>query len=475
MKFEGHLLPYHEFYCHHESFEDLQKSAKEGCDLYHFILACSKITPNCRFDKYLYTREEREYSSQIIPAVTTGKVQILDVPEVAFGQYEIDYETPRIYLTLNTPRDRPLQMEGFQIGKFDFNLNPKSSTNHDITRGWLKECLEFHRDCRKVNLPQLPNRVIDVGHEETRTVNSNGAMANYAALSHCWGGKVGTLLATETLRQYRNELPFQSLPANFQDAIMITRELSIQYLWIDCLCILQDSQNDWEQESQKMETVYQNALVTIYAMSARRSTDGILKSPASLSVNSPYVFMSVTAENETEVAVGVKPEEDFVEGLGKLKEDCPLSERAWAFQQDILSPRQIFFGQKQAFWKCRQGYHALDGRPPTFGYPPKRYVDQLSPTFKSHKMIWPSDEERLNILDAFRKMVEDYSKGILAVESDKLPAISGQVGLSRRLHPLIGGQYLAGLWSCDLLNGLAWRSSSPNGCPVKTYRAPSWS
>jgi hypothetical protein len=60
-------------------------------------------------------------------------------------------------------------------------------------------------------------------------------------------------------------IAFESLPALFQDAVVATRNLGIPYLWIDSICIIQDSKQDWEAESAKMGSVYRNAYVTIAA------------------------------------------------------------------------------------------------------------------------------------------------------------------------------------------------------------------
>lgn len=58
------------------------------------------------------------------------------------------------------------------------------------------------------------------------------------------------------------------LPPLFQDAIIITRQLGLRYLWIDSLCIIQDSLRDWETEAAKMASIYQNSYVTISATDA---------------------------------------------------------------------------------------------------------------------------------------------------------------------------------------------------------------
>ncbi|KAH8822010.1 hypothetical protein F5884DRAFT_109606 [Xylogone sp. PMI_703] len=76
------------------------------------------------------------------------------------------------------------------------------------------------------------------------------------------------------------------------------------------------------------------------------------------------------------------------------------------------------------------------------------------------------------ILKDYYWLVTAYSSRRLTFESDKLPAFSGIVEL---LHPIIGGEYLAGLWSRDLAQGLSWYPDT-NVCKhVKSYRAPSWS
>lgn len=71
-----------------------------------------------------------------------------------------------------------------------------------------------------------------------------------------------------------------TLPQNFQDAIITVRTLGLRYLWIDALCIIQDSAQDWEHEAAQMGTVYNSAYLTIAATSASSSSNGFLKRPA---------------------------------------------------------------------------------------------------------------------------------------------------------------------------------------------------
>ena len=58
-----------------------------------------------------------------------------------------------------------------------------------------------------------------------------------------------------------------SVPQSFQDAIFITRRLSVRYIWIDCLCIMQDPDDlsDWRREASLMGKVYCLAFCNISA------------------------------------------------------------------------------------------------------------------------------------------------------------------------------------------------------------------
>ena len=55
----------------------------------------------------------------------------------------------------------------------------------------------------------------------------------------------------------------------------MTRRLGLRYLWIDSLCIIQDSLKDWRQEASKMAFIYKHATIVIAASRARDAYDGL--------------------------------------------------------------------------------------------------------------------------------------------------------------------------------------------------------
>ncbi|KAK0719006.1 hypothetical protein B0T21DRAFT_338960 [Apiosordaria backusii] len=54
-----------------------------------------------------------------------------------------------------------------------------------------------------------------------------------------------------------------------RDAVKVCKSLGIRYLWVDALCIIQDSKNDWEQENQQMSRVYEGSYLTISSWNER--------------------------------------------------------------------------------------------------------------------------------------------------------------------------------------------------------------
>jgi hypothetical protein len=98
--------------------------------------------------------------------------------------------------------------------------------------------------------------------------------ARYTTLSHCWGDGRYVKLNSTNIESMQQDISDLWLRKTYLDAITITRRLSIKYLWINSLCILQDSREDGQRESALIMTVYSNSFLNISATAASDGDGG---------------------------------------------------------------------------------------------------------------------------------------------------------------------------------------------------------
>jgi hypothetical protein len=135
------------------------------------------------------------------------------------------------------------------------------------------------------------------------------------------------------------------LPKTFQDAIRVTRELGVQYLWIDSICIIQHEEDkiDWGKEARRMQEYYSSAYCTIAATSAADYKTGFLKQKDS----SKYIRIQDASGRRFFVCDDI---DDFENDVEKAK----INTRAWVMQERVLSRRIIHFAANQIYWECGQ-------------------------------------------------------------------------------------------------------------------------
>jgi hypothetical protein len=197
-------------------------------------------------------------------------------------------------------------------------------------------------------------RIIDIGlgDDSPRLHIPNGARGNYVTLSHCWGKANLLTTTTSSLRDRLAGISITEMPKTFQDAVRVTHLLGFQYLWIDSLCIIQDSKDDWDTESSRMQDVYEHAILNISADAASDSTAGLCSKdrlPFGLAVGGPRNGERVY------VAAGWKRLDSS--GISHMPGWAPnsryvLDTRGWVLQERILSSRILHFSDYEMAWEC---------------------------------------------------------------------------------------------------------------------------
>jgi serine/threonine protein kinase len=343
----------------------------------------------------------------------------------------------------------------------------------DAARLWLDECHLSHERCQKPGTDFVPSRILDV-----TTYNDSiklqptfvGFSGSYVTLSHCWGG--GEILKTTkaTLDSMTSGIEISSLPAKFAAAVHLTKALGFKYLWIDSLCIIQDCQEDWVTESSQMGKIYSHSSLTISAVSGE---------PYSLNVESRMLHynpdLSKSGALCESCANGITGFESLTEDTATtMLLDSPWFQRAWIFQERLLSSRLLYFSSTSMAWECNSSYTTLDtvGRLGKALRLPFAEKTALSDP-KTHLSVLQT-QPQVEDMAMWKDIIREYSRRKLTFAKDKLPALAG---VASKIAEKTGYAYVAGLWRQDLLpTGLHWcRDFATIPIARPPYRAPSWS
>lgn len=356
-----------------------------------------------------------------------------------------------------------------------------SEATWELTNKWISHCAQEHPECSPNNRPQkwYPSRLLDVGAvsesdtaramlklHETKEQDTRG---HYITVSHRWGNSSPMTLTQESVTTMRLGLLVIDLPKTFADVVKVAWKLGIQYVWIDSLCIFQDSEHEWRSESAKMGLIYKNSWLNIAAVDSPDCEGGCFYERDG-NLAQPF-RVNMKADQTEFLCIDSDLWRDNVDG-------ALLSERGWVLQERLLSPRQLYLGQLQIYWECRRSTacEILPGGilPSMFAKPGeadshkmKRFAATLAgachdirvPPTTSDKTPIRQLDRPLDIHSGWRHAVQSYSKCKLTYPRDKLIAISG---VAKEMSKISNDQYLAGLWRSQLPATLLW-STEPDG------------
>ena len=359
-------------------------------------------------------------------------------------------------------------------------VNPEPGSEGTLVqlKSWLRDCLETHDRCPKPRSCNMPERLVEILNEDQLALSCNVQGCQYAALSYCWGGPQTFSTTNPNVIEMQKGFPISRLPKTLQEAIMVARKLGFRYIWIDSLCILQDSPTDKELEIPKMPSYYKNASITICAggsdchqgfLGPRDRCDRHPDNPWQKDLlQMPYLSKA----GETRPML-------FRQNTPYCLSWEPISKRAWTFQERLLSSRMVIFGSR-TIWQCNErfvsdgGIEDWDADPRTVNHRRiHKSINSASPCGAEQSHIETMMPSLMTTYNTWYQAIREYSRREMSLPEDKLPAISG---LALKLSETLQDQYIAGLWLRDISRGLMW-STWPflQTKRPAVWRAPSWS
>lgn len=351
-----------------------------------------------------------------------------------------------------------------------------SDENYAMVKRWLGTCTSEHVACRRNAKRRAPTRLLDLEMRDTKHVRlvtgSSTAEAPYAALSYRWGSIPQLMLLPSNYSSFEKRIPFASLTKVAQDAVTVCRAMSVRYLWIDAMCIIQGPDGDFQQEAARIEDVYCNAVFTITAAASTDTTQPFL-------VHRDPLWW-VDCQLKTGESMGYQ---SYIEGNSycNSNDNVPgafaIDSRGWCFQEQFLSPRSIYFGTRGIHWECRMG--VLCEHFPKMG----QHLDDRQPSSPARKSMFnelvslgddlsdPTTHYKLREL--WGSVIYEYSGTRLTHCTDKLVALAGIASMVENKFNLKAS---FGLWLDFFLDELLWFVEPRlEGEAVCLGIAPSWS
>lgn len=376
--------------------------------------------------------------------------------------------------------DAPLLTDGGD-GKENFflgRLRSASGYDHAFARSCYEQCIKEHGDpcvrpcvgygTRNITLPrdeplvgQL--RIIDVVRQ--CVVEAKPPHMPYAVLSYVWGqsnfltltqSTCGMLAKEDALKRFRQ-------PETIAHAIEVTAALGLRYLWIDALCIIQDSTEDKVRVLSNMDTIYASASITIVAAGAREADGGLW--------DQQRQQQQIVEELGGLCFVATEP--DVFHVLSKSL----WYTRGWTYQELVLSRRLLVFSENQAYFSCSSAAYAEDSvhRVSTDG----RHILEYGVDWSSDVPPPHSNHPLLEFPIFWAHLVREYTRRELTYPSDGLDAA---FGVMRPHSHMVNDRLLCGLLVATLFEyGLLWipfqrlkRRKTESMCQWPTWSWAGW-
>ncbi|KAK7962959.1 HET-domain-containing protein [Apiospora aurea] len=255
-----------------------------------------------------------------------------------------------------------------------------------------------------------------------------------------------------------------SFNQTFRDAFNVTMDLGYDYVWIDSLCIIQDSPGaeDWKRECPQVGYIYANGECNLSATGFRNGATG-------MSANRNPCPIQMPCRPTMYLVANTSP---FLDPETEL----PLLSRGWVMQEHTLSPRTLHFLPNQICWVCRCSTHYELRSAPRFGDLELDHLHMSKKKFGAAgialRNFSPSNEIRRR-LQYWAAFSDKASSTNLTVISDRLPSLSGIASL---LQPWLQSRYVAGHWEASLVETLAWQCDMQGDeAAYEGYIGPSWS
>jgi hypothetical protein len=229
-------------------------------------------------------------------------------------------------------------------------LLSSTSIDFSLIHKWISECEKFHEECNDVTSSErlgivLPKQsmLIDV---YTESIVDALPGHKYAALSYMWGDTIQFVTKRGILNDLRKvgALSTTPLTSTIRDAMTLTKNVGLRYLWVDALCIIQDDNTHKAKQIDKMHHIYAAATITIVAATSPDANSGL-----------PGVEIGARVLDQRIATIKGFRFVARASFLNRTIQRSNYNTRAWTYQESCISRRLLYITSTGTAMTCCQG------------------------------------------------------------------------------------------------------------------------
>ena len=154
--------------------------------------------------------------------------------------------------------------------------------------------------------------------------------SSYVALSYVWG--------------VSNVKDSDPLPKVISDAMIVTKKLGFQFLWVDQYCISQTDHREREHQMDCMDIIYRRAELTIVAAAGQDASFGLPGVG-----DTPRVVQPAVTVGNIQITSSMHIPRHTIRS-------STWATRAWTYQEGLLSRRCLVFTEYETYFECKSMY-----------------------------------------------------------------------------------------------------------------------
>ncbi|KAK3363964.1 heterokaryon incompatibility protein-domain-containing protein [Lasiosphaeria hispida] len=327
-------------------------------------------------------------------------------------------------------------------------LVPRDQIDMSLVRGWLRKCETEHGAA--CNEPYLGQDLLASGQLTLIDVLNDCLTHSiphmrYLTLSYVWGQAIQLRLLTSNASRLftpgglsRESI---SMLKTIRDALEAVRKMGERYIWIDALCIIQDSPEDLQRQLPRMGSIYGESLATLIAVegtNAHEDLPGVR----------PFTRKPTIYHQWPDLGIDIAHRRTFRSTIERSRYET----RGWTFQERLLAKRCIFFSASEVSFQCREQLWFESLWEDADSHSSTNLPDLVN--VMTHWSLLPATDVDIRALfnNYYIDLVQGYTKKTLGNPQDILNAFAG---IEEHITKTAETTFLCGLCS-PLTESLLW-------------------